>query len=88
MAHRLQESLAAVETMTRIALAVLAPASGVSTYLGVRNILDGSPTAVFFAAIIYSASVSVGKWRFIPSMWLALLLPDRRSSRERSRSLY
>lgn len=45
--HRLQESLAAVETMTRFALAVLALASGVYTYLGVRSILDGSPTAVF-----------------------------------------
>jgi len=62
--HRLQESLAAVETMTRFALAVLALASGVYTYLGVRSILDGSPTAVFFAAIIYSASVSVGIYAF------------------------
>ncbi|KXG87279.1 hypothetical protein [Agrobacterium bohemicum] len=62
--HRLKESLAAVETMTRFALAVLALASGVYTYLGVRSILDGSPTAVFFAAIIYSASVSVGIYAF------------------------
>ncbi|NTF34234.1 hypothetical protein G6L88_22285, partial [Rhizobium skierniewicense] len=62
--HRLQESLTAVETMTRFALAVLALASGVYTYLGVRSILDGSPTAVFFAAIIYSASVSVGIYAF------------------------
>ena len=62
--HRLQESLVAVETMTRFALAVLALASGVYTYLGVRSILDGSPTAVFFAAIIYSASVSVGIYAF------------------------
>ena len=64
VSHRLQESLAAVETMTRFALAVLALASGVYTYLGVRSILDGSPTAVFFAAIIYSASVSVGIYAF------------------------
>ncbi len=62
--HRLQESLVAVETMTRFALAVLALASGVYTYLGVRSILDGSPTAVFLAAIIYSASVSVGIYAF------------------------
>ncbi|MCS4243063.1 hypothetical protein M2418_002594 [Rhizobium sp. BIGb0125] len=62
--HRLQESLEAVETMTRFALAVLALASGVYTYLGVRTLLDGSPTAVFFAAIIYSASVSVGIYAF------------------------
>jgi hypothetical protein len=62
--HRLQESLEAVETMTRFAIAVLALASGVYTYLGVRSLLDGSPTAVFFAAIIYSASVSVGIYAF------------------------
>ncbi|MDO5897178.1 hypothetical protein [Agrobacterium sp. Azo12] len=62
--HRLQESLEAVETMTRFALAVLALASGVYTYLGVRSLLDGSPTAVFFAAVIYSASVSVGIYAF------------------------
>ena len=62
--QRLQDGVAAVETMTRFALAVLALASGVYTYLGVRSILDGSPTAVFFAAIIYSASVSVGIYAF------------------------
>lgn len=62
--QRLHDGVAAVETMTRFALAVLALASGVYTYLGVRSILDGSPTAVFFAAIIYSASVSVGIYAF------------------------
>lgn len=62
--HRLQNGVAAVETMTRFALAVLALASGVYTYLGARSILDGSPTAVFFAAVIYSVSVSVGIYAF------------------------
>ncbi len=62
--HRLQDGIIAVETMTRFALAVLALASGVYTYLGVRSILDGSPTAVFFAALIYSASVSVAIYAF------------------------
>jgi hypothetical protein len=62
--QRLNDGIAAVETMTRFALAVLALASGVYTYLGVRSILDGSPTGVFFAAIIYSASVSVGIYAF------------------------
>jgi hypothetical protein len=62
--QRLSDGIAAVETMTRFALAVLALASGVYTYLGARTILDGSPTAVFFAAIIYSASVSVGIYAF------------------------
>ncbi len=62
--HRLHDGVAAVETMTRFALAVLALASGVYTYLGVRSILDGSPTAVFFAAVIYSGSVSVAIYAF------------------------
>ncbi|KKX31790.1 hypothetical protein [Rhizobium sp. LC145] len=62
--HRLHDGVAAVETMTRFALAVLALASGVYTYLGVRSLLDGSPMAVFFAAIIYSASVSVAIYAF------------------------
>jgi hypothetical protein len=62
--HRLHDGVLAVETMTRFALAVLALASGVYTYLGVRGLLDGSPTAVFFAAIIYSASVSVAIYAF------------------------
>ncbi|ASY59404.1 hypothetical protein [Sinorhizobium sp. CCBAU 05631] len=62
--QRLHDGVVAVETMTRFALAVLALASGVYTYLGVRSILDGSATAVFFAAMIYSASVSVGIYAF------------------------
>ncbi|OCW58786.1 hypothetical protein [Hoeflea olei] len=62
--HRLHDGVVAVETMTRFALAVLALASGVYTYLGVRSLLDGSPTAIFFAAIIYSASVSVAIYAF------------------------
>ncbi|MCF3642812.1 hypothetical protein LXM94_22860 [Rhizobium sp. TRM95111] len=62
--HRLQDGIDAVETMTRFALAVLALASGVYTYLGVRSILDGSATVVFFAAIIYSSAVSVAIYAF------------------------
>lgn len=62
--HRLQEGVEAVETMTRFALAVLALASGVYTYLGVRSLLDGSATTVFFAAIIYSSAVSVAIYAF------------------------
>src|SRR6478736_1543689 len=63
-AARLNETIKGVETMTRFALAVLALASGVYTYLGVRGILDGSATFVFFAAIIYSAAVSVAIYAF------------------------
>ena len=39
--RRLQDGVVAVETMTRFALAVLALASGVYTYLGASHILDG-----------------------------------------------
>jgi hypothetical protein len=53
-----------VQTMTRFALATLALASGVYTYLGVRSLLDGDATQVFFAAVIYSAAVSVGIYAF------------------------
>ena len=50
--------------MTRFSLATLALASGVYTYLGVRGLLDGTATIVFFAAVIYSAAVSVGIYAF------------------------
>lgn len=63
-AFRLHETARGVETMSRFALAVLALASGVYTYLGVRGLLDGSATFVFFAAIIYSAAVSVAIYAF------------------------
>lgn len=63
-AYRLNETVKGVETMTRFALAVLALASGVYTYLGVRGLLDGSASFVFFAAIIYSAAVSVAIYAF------------------------
>ena len=74
-ARRLKDHIASLETMTRFVLATLALGSGVYTYLGVRSLLDGSATVVFFAAIIYSVSVSVaiyGFWtyliRFLPEM--------------------
>ena len=67
-AARLAETVKGVETMSRFALAVLALASGVYTYLGVRELLDGSATFVFFAAIIYSAgevwSDSITEWAY------------------------
>lgn len=53
-----------LDAMTHFALAILALASGVYTYLGVRSLLDGSPTQVFVAAIVYSSAVSVGIYVF------------------------
>lgn len=63
-AARLREGVKSLETMTRFALAILALASGVYTYLGVRSLLDGSADMVFAAAIIYSVAVSVGIYAF------------------------
>ncbi|MCV0394496.1 MAG: hypothetical protein K5872_15340 [Rhizobiaceae bacterium] len=74
-ARRLKGHISSLETMTRFVLATLALASGVYTYLGVRSLLDGDAALVFFAAIVYSAAVSVaiyGFWtylmRFVPEM--------------------
>ncbi len=64
MSQALRAGLARLDTTTRITLAVLALASGVYTYLGVRELLDGSAMLVFFAAIIYSAAVSIGIYAF------------------------
>ena len=80
-AARLSATVVGVETMTRFALAVLALASGVYTYLGVRGILDGSATFVFFAAIIYSAAVSVAIYAFWTFMMRFVPLVVRWSQR-------
>jgi hypothetical protein len=69
MARPLREGIEALELTSKITLAVLALASGVYTYIGVRDLLDGSATVVFLAAFIYSAAVSVGIYAF----WTFLL---------------
>ena len=56
----LRQGVNRLEVMTRVTLAVLALASGVYTYLGVRDLLNGNATVVFFAAVIYSVAVSIG----------------------------
>jgi hypothetical protein len=79
--RRLKEHIASLETMTRFVLATLALGSGVYTYLGVRSLLDGSATLVFFAAVIYSVSVSVAMYGF----WIYLIrfLPEMRDGGSR-----
>lgn len=74
-AARIGQTIKGLEATSRFALAVLALASGVYTYLGVRGLLDGDANFVFFAAIIYSVAVSVGIYvfwsfmmRFLPLM--------------------
>ncbi|WP_062203212.1 hypothetical protein [Aureimonas sp. AU12] len=62
--YTLRGQIARLELMTRMTLAILATASGVFTYLGVRELLDGDASTVFFGAVIYSVSVSVGIYAF------------------------
>ena len=65
----LREGVQRLEITTRVTLGVLALASGVYTYLGVRDLLNGNATIVFFAAVIYSVAVSIGIYAF----WTFLL---------------
>src|SRR5690606_4335725 len=75
---RISQSIKGLETVSRFALAVLALASGVYTYLGVSSLLDGDANFVFFAAIIYSTAVSVGIYVFWS--YLMRLLPLMREA--------
>jgi hypothetical protein len=58
-----------LEISLKLTTAILALAAGVYTYLGVRELLNGSVTTVFFAAVIYSVAVSVGIYAF----WVFLM---------------
>ncbi|MDB5606382.1 MAG: hypothetical protein JWP25_3282 [Bradyrhizobium sp.] len=58
-----------LEVTLKLTTAILALAAGVYTYLGVRELLNGSPGMVFFAAVIYSVAVSVGIYAF----WVFLM---------------
>lgn len=69
MSSALREGVQRLEIITRVTLGVLALASGVYTYLGVRELLNGDATVVFFAAVIYSVAVSIGIYAF----WTYLL---------------
>ena len=63
-ASKIKNGIDNLEVVSRFALAILALASGVYTYLGVRSLLDGSSSQVFFAAVIYSTAVSVAIYAF------------------------
>ena len=81
MARPLREGVEALELTAKITLAVLALASGVYTYIGVRDLLDGSATVVFLGAFIYSAAVSVGIYAFWT--FLMRLMPHVRHGAQR-----
>src|SRR4030088_1270222 len=65
----LSKGVTRLEVTLKLTTAILALAAGVYTYLGVRELLNGSPTMVFFAAVIYSVAVSVGIYAF----WVFLM---------------
>jgi hypothetical protein len=81
MSLALRDGITRLEVTTRLTLAILALASGVYTYLGVRDLLNGNATIVFFAAVIYSTAVSVGIYAF----WTYLMrfLPHVRDAMSR-----
>lgn len=85
MAAKLRRGQARLETTTKITLAVLALASGVYTYLGVRGLLNGDASLVFFGAVIYSTAVSTGIYAFWSYMFR--FLPHVETAGERG-SLY
>jgi hypothetical protein len=60
----LREGVQRLEVTARVTLAVLALASGIYTYLGVRELLQGNAALVFFAAVIYAVAVSIGIYAF------------------------
>lgn len=65
----LSKGVTRLEVTLKLTTAILALAGGVYTYLGVRELLNGSPSMVFFAAVIYSVAVSVGIYAF----WIFLM---------------
>ena len=76
-AQELEGHLAWLDSFTSSALAVLAVASGIYTYLGVSSLLDDNGALSFFAAISYSIAVSVGI--FVFWSYLMRLLPAVRT---------
>jgi hypothetical protein len=63
-AAELEGHLGWLDSFTSAALAVLAVASGIYTYLGVSSLLDETGALSFFAALAYSIAVSVGIFVF------------------------
>ncbi|NDW05447.1 hypothetical protein [Jiella pacifica] len=77
--YTLRGQVTRLDATTRITLSVLALASGVYTYLGVRELLDGDETTVFLGALVYSSAVSVAIYAFWS--YLMRFMPHVRSGR-------
>ena len=73
MSTSLRDGVQKLEITTRVTLAVLSLASGVYTYLGVRELIGGSGWDTHAAAFIYSAAVSIGIYAFWT--YMARLMP-------------
>lgn len=63
-AREVESNLTWLESFTSTALGILAVASGIYTYLGVRGLLDNGEALSLFAAVAYSAAVSTGIFVF------------------------
>ncbi|MDO5640804.1 MAG: hypothetical protein Q4G26_00240 [Paracoccus sp. (in: a-proteobacteria)] len=80
-ARELERHLDWLDSFTSTALGVLASASGIYTYLGVRTLLDDPGIWTTFAALAYSIAVSVGI--FVFWSYLLRLLPAVRGAASR-----
>ncbi|WP_245155658.1 hypothetical protein [Paracoccus ravus] len=80
-ARELERHLDWLDTFSSTALGVLAAASGIYTYLGVRTLLDSPGLWTTFAALSYSIAVSVGI--FVFWSYMMRLLPAVRSAASR-----
>ncbi|MDS9468821.1 hypothetical protein RGQ15_14745 [Paracoccus sp. MBLB3053] len=80
-ARELERHLDWLDTFSSTALGVLAAASGIYTYLGVRTLLDSPGIWTTFAALSYSVAVSVGI--FVFWSYMLRLLPAVRSAASR-----
>ncbi|MDA9865240.1 hypothetical protein N9C96_01045 [bacterium] len=80
-ARDVETHLSWLDSFTSAALGILAVASGIYTYLGVRGLLDDSGALSLFAAVAYSAAVSTGI--FVFWSYLLRLLPAMRTAATR-----
>lgn len=80
-ARELEQHLDWLDSLTPTALGVLASASGIYTYLGVRTLLNDPGIWTTFAALAYSIAVSVGI--FVFWSYMLRLLPAVRGAASR-----
>src|SRR4051794_41869847 len=65
MSTALRDGIQRLEVTSRVTIGVLALASGVDTYLGVRELLNGNTTTVFFAAGVFFVGGGVRIFSFL-----------------------